>query len=57
MNTCDTNNPINLVSEGTLDTVIDQPQSSPMIVDVQQKSVIEKADYLYQQIDKIVAKN
>lgn len=57
LNTGINNNPINLISYGTIDTTIDQPQSNPMTIDVQQKSVIDKADQLYKQIDKIVANN
>ena len=34
LNTADTNNPMNLVSDGTLDTFIDQPAGNPMIVDI-----------------------
>lgn len=36
---------------------MDQPQSAPMTIDIQQKSTLDKADKLFQQIDKIISKN
>lgn len=46
-----------IASDGTMDTMIDQPDSRPMTVDINQKSTLQRADKLYQQIDKIISKN